>query len=74
MVTCGEDEPILQVDGPGPLAALVGDCLLLHLATPRVHPSDLFVFAREENLAAVPVPAAAQHKLWFVKFKKESLS
>ena len=61
--TCREDEAVLQVDGLGSLAALVGDGLLLHITVPGVHSPDLPVLAGEEDLAAVPVPAGGEDEV-----------
>ena len=59
----GEHEPVLQIHGLGALGPLVRHGLLLHVAVARVHAADLLVFAGEQHLAAVPVPAGAQHQL-----------
>lgn len=58
-----EDEAVPQVDRPGRLRALVTDGLLLDGASPRVQDPDLLVFARGEQLRAVPVPAGRVYQV-----------
>ena len=72
-------QSILEIDGPCSLAALVRQCLLLHVASAGVHleryhemlnlgmrkphPSDLLVLAGEDDLAAVPVEGGGEDEL-----------
>ena len=53
-----EDQPVLQVDGPRGLVALVRDGLLFDLSGPRIDPPDFPILAGEQNFGSVPVPAS----------------
>ncbi len=54
----GEDQPVLQVDGPRGLVAFVCQCFLLYLSGSWIHSSDLPIFAGEKYFGSVPVPTS----------------